>query len=286
MIRASMLPEADLVIVADVEALLCGPQHASGPAAEALLDTTAKGVPLVFCSTRTRAEIEAVQKDLGFVHPFICESGAAVFVPAGYFGAEVLHARRVDGYDVVEFGPRYADVVASLRRRAAAARIDIVAFHNLSAAEIAAECGLSVAAAERAKQREYGEAFRFVRRDNRSLIALRRALRADKLTLTCGGWFEHVGPRIDEGQGISLVRRLFERTRGPVLTVGFGDPLADVSLLRHVDVPITTPLPFLPRSARLLAKACRCATPDEHRLRRRVYQRLDAGRSHLPTACM
>jgi mannosyl-3-phosphoglycerate phosphatase len=280
-----MLPETDLLIFADVEALLCSPRYASGPAAEALLDATAKGVPLVFCSTRTRAEIEAVQKDLGLAHPFICESGAAVFVPVGYFDAGVPNARRVDGYDVVEFGPRYPDVVASLARRAAAARVAIVGFHDLSAAAIAADCGLSLQAAERARRREYGEAFRFVRRDNRDLLALRRALRADGLGLTCGGWFEHVGPIVDEARGIGLVRRLFEQARSPVLTVGFGDPLADVALLRHVDVRITTPLPLLPRSARLVAKSCRCAPATEQRLRRSVHQRLEV-RSHRPTVHM
>lgn len=38
-------------------------------------------VPLVFYSTRTRAELELIQQALGITHPFISESGAAVFFP-------------------------------------------------------------------------------------------------------------------------------------------------------------------------------------------------------------
>ena len=38
-------------------------------------------ITLVFSSHRTRAEIETIRQAIGVFHPFICESGAAAFVP-------------------------------------------------------------------------------------------------------------------------------------------------------------------------------------------------------------
>src|SRR6185503_14509293 len=61
-------------------------------------------VPIVLCSSRTRAEVEAIQQRLGIRHPFVCERGAAAFVPAGYFDFSIAGSRDVAGYHALEFG--------------------------------------------------------------------------------------------------------------------------------------------------------------------------------------
>jgi len=44
-----------------------------------------KGIPIVFCSAKTRAEQEVYRKELQINDPFIVENGGAVFVFQGYF---------------------------------------------------------------------------------------------------------------------------------------------------------------------------------------------------------
>ena len=68
-----------------------------------------RNIPFVLCAGKTRAEIEPIYEGLGVGHPFVCENGAAIFVPRNYFGFELRHAHDVDAYDVVEFGRPYAD---------------------------------------------------------------------------------------------------------------------------------------------------------------------------------
>ena len=116
---------------------------------------------LVFCSARTRAQIESTRQAFGVFHPFVCESGAAAFVPERYFGSDVDNTRKVGGYQAIEFAPPYEQ-----RRRHGAARrptgssIGVMGFNDMSVEQVARECGLSLLEARLAKLREYGEPFR------------------------------------------------------------------------------------------------------------------------------
>ena len=85
------------------------------PGLEALLEA---GIPLVFCTSKTRLETERWRRALANVHPFIVENGGAVYVPEGYFGSGVRFDRRDGGYDVLEFGRPYADSAGRSRRSA------------------------------------------------------------------------------------------------------------------------------------------------------------------------
>lgn len=197
-----------------------------------------EGIALVFCSSHTRAEIESVRQVLGVRHPFICENGAALFVPQQYFGSHTAYARDVAGYHAVEFGRPYTEVVDTLRRTAARLRLDIVGFNDMSVEEVAAECHLSLLQARLAKLREYDEPFRLVDPQADAHRRLSKALDGARLSSTHRGRFDHVGAAVDIGVAARLVTQLYQAARTPVTTVAFGDPVADVALLRGVDVPV------------------------------------------------
>jgi HAD superfamily hydrolase (TIGR01484 family) len=54
-------------------------------AAPALRAAQAKGIPVIFCSSKTSAEIARIRQQLEVRDPFIVENGAAIFTPTGYF---------------------------------------------------------------------------------------------------------------------------------------------------------------------------------------------------------
>jgi predicted mannosyl-3-phosphoglycerate phosphatase (HAD superfamily) len=147
-----MTSELPVVVFSDVDGVLCDPHtHAFADAARALSSIDDMPVSLVLCSNKTRAEIESIQQALGLHHPFVCESGGAAFVPAGYFGFDVPHARDIAGYQAVEFGRPHAEIAQALRRTATRLRVDIVAFSDMSVDEVARETGLSLLQARLAK---------------------------------------------------------------------------------------------------------------------------------------
>jgi len=94
-------------------------------------------------------------------HPFIVENGGAIYVPRGYFPFRCPNSRAEDGYEVIEFGTPYRELVGLLRRAAARAAAG-AGFHDMSVAEIAIRCLLPVFLAERAKQRAHDEPFEVV----------------------------------------------------------------------------------------------------------------------------
>jgi predicted mannosyl-3-phosphoglycerate phosphatase (HAD superfamily) len=44
-----------------------------------------QGIPVVLASQHPAAELMALQKGLGQAHPFVCDGGARMYVPNGYF---------------------------------------------------------------------------------------------------------------------------------------------------------------------------------------------------------
>ena len=115
-----MKPVPSILVFCDLDDTLFEP-HAffiDSAAHRALARIEREHLPLVFSSSKTRAELELIQQELGIHHPFICENGAAVFVPRGYFDFTVAPAIDVAGYEVVEFGKPYTEVVASLQHAA------------------------------------------------------------------------------------------------------------------------------------------------------------------------
>lgn len=207
-------------------------------AAEALALVARSDVPLVFCTSQTRAEIERTHQQLGIRHPFVAENGAAHFVPRGYFPFEVPHVREVAGYDVAEFGRPYADVVDVLHDTAERLGIGVVGFSDMSVEEVALECRVPLMHARLAKLREYDEPFRLKQPDAGDRRRLFRALASARLVGVAGPRYDHVGGAVDREAGVDWLTGLFRRAFGSVVTIGLGDSTNDVALLRRVNVPI------------------------------------------------
>ena len=70
-----MNPGPRVVVFSDVDTILRA-RSFRAPAARAMQFLAAEGIPLVFCSSATRAEIEAVQHELGLRDPFALGDGA------------------------------------------------------------------------------------------------------------------------------------------------------------------------------------------------------------------
>ena len=80
-----MLP-TNLVVFTDLDGTLLDHHSYSWAAAEeALKELERRRVPLVLVTSKTRAEVEALQRKLGSVQPFVTENGGGIFIPHGYF---------------------------------------------------------------------------------------------------------------------------------------------------------------------------------------------------------
>ncbi len=229
-----------LVVVTDVDGtLLDHDTYSFAPAVPALQRLQAEDVPLILCSSKTRAEIEGLQKHLGIAHPFISENGGALFVPDGYFGFPLPGSRRIDGYQAIEFGRPYAELVSALRSAASALRLRVTGFSDMTDEQVAHACNLSLREARLARKREYDEPFSVHDADAASRRLLHALLRERGFRCTAGGRFDHVTGPTDKGRAIGVLRMLYRRAhRRHIVTVGLGDAPNDLCLLREVEIPI------------------------------------------------
>lgn len=228
-----------LLVVTDVDGCLVDHETYSHADADRAIDRLkASGIPLVLCSSKTRAELERLREELGLESPFIVENGGALYVPADLVPQGVPGARYVPGYAVIEFGRPRERVVATLLRTAARLGLEVSTFSGMSVERVAKECGLSLAAARLAKLREYDEPFRLLEPDPVLRDHLRGALRHAGLRCSAGGRFDHVTGGTDKGAPVPTLRRLYAQLLGEVTIVGLGDSLNDLELLSAVDLPV------------------------------------------------
>lgn len=193
------------------------------PAVELL---RSRGIPLVLCSSKTRAEIEHHRRELALDAPFIVENGSAIFIPAP------------QGCSVIELGLPVAEV----RRRLAGLRgelgLDLRGYADLSLAEIRGLTGLDEEGARRASRREYSETLLEGSFTPQALDRLQEALAARGLSGAAGSRFVTVtGRGADKGQATRLLRDLYRRQDPSLISVGLGDGLNDGPMLAAVDLP-------------------------------------------------
>lgn len=77
---------SSLLVFTDLDGtLLDHHTYSFEPALPALNALKEKNIPLIICTSKTRAEIEKWRLELRTDHPFISENGGAIFIPKGYF---------------------------------------------------------------------------------------------------------------------------------------------------------------------------------------------------------
>jgi mannosyl-3-phosphoglycerate phosphatase len=214
------------------------------PAIPALGLIEERGIPLVICTSKTRAEIEKYRIELGNRHPFISENGGGIFIPHGYFGSIALppgmDIELMDGLSVIRLGSRYPD----LRRAVEELRMEgfaITGFGDMTAEEVAALTGLSLDAALLAKEREFDEPFLF-EDTGEDGDRLEHAVRAKGFNLTMGRFF-HILGESDKGRAFSIVADLYREKLGEIITIALGDSPNDIPMLERTDIPILVKKP-------------------------------------------
>ena len=195
-------------------------------------------ITLVFYSHRTRAEMESFRQALGVFHPFICESGAAAFVPGRYFGTDLENARDVAGYQAIEFGAPYGDMVSAVHRLADRLGLGVLGFSDMSVDQVARECGTSLLTARLAKLREYSEPFRLLLANPVAERRMVKAIAVAGLTCSVRGPFHHVGSVSGPGAAVAVLCTLYKVAFGSVMTAGIGDGASGAEVARRVDVAL------------------------------------------------
>ncbi|HHH39410.1 MAG TPA: HAD-IIB family hydrolase [Sedimenticola sp.] len=227
-----------LLIFTDLDGtLLDHDSYSWEPARPALGQIAARGIPLIFVSSKTRSEILDLRRQLENRHPFVTENGSAVYLPAGYFDLDRPHS---DGaLDKRLFSTARSRILQVLERLRSEHGYHFRGFADMSVAELVEATGLTPDAAEKAKQRDCSEPIQWLDGEE-ALQLFRQQLEQEGLRLLRGGRFWHVMGEVDKGDAIRwLIARYRARWPGQRFTsVALGDSPNDLGMLEVVDIPV------------------------------------------------
>lgn len=247
-----------IVIFTDLDGTLLHPKtYSFDTALPALSLIREKNIPLILCSSKTRAEIEVYKPRLGNDYPFISENGGGIFIPEGYFSQTIHKAlfckagslsslakkgekgvvESPEVYYVISLGKPYEEirkVFSDLRERL---NIKVKGFGDMTEKDIAELTGLTVEEASLAKLRDFGEPFVFDGNPDESFL---NAIEASGLNWTQGHFYHVMGDN-DKGKAVSILKGLFEREHGEIHTIALGDGFNDLPMLKEVDQPVLIP---------------------------------------------
>jgi mannosyl-3-phosphoglycerate phosphatase len=231
-----------LVVFSDLDGcLLDATTYEYEAALPALSELERAGVPLVLCSSKTRAEMEVLAARLGLCAPFVVENGGAIVAPHGSL-CEPPGAVLEDGALVVPLGARRPVLVQALGDISVETGLELRGFSQMKPSEVAAWTGLPRHAAVFAMERRYDEPF-VVMGEKPLGNALVEAAERRGLVITRGGRFFHLSGRVDKGLAVRLLAACFGTADRPPRTAALGDAENDLSMLRSVDVPVIVPCP-------------------------------------------
>lgn len=230
------------IIFTDLDGTLLEHRTYSFTAAVPALERVKRdGIPLVLCSSKTRAEIERWREALDNVHPFISENGGGIFIPSSYFSADDLEdvsprAERTDRYYAIVLGTPYR-VLRMVLEEIRQEGFEVVGFGDMDVDQVKELTGLSLEEAQLAQMRDFDEPFTFYGEGAR-LNMLLASIERRGLRYTAGGRLNHLMGDNDKGKAVDVLLRLYQRKFGNIITVALGDSLNDLPMLERVDFPV------------------------------------------------
>lgn len=206
------------------------------PAIPALRLLRRKKIPLVICTSKTRAEVEYYIKKWKLKDPFICENGGAIFIRRNYFNFKYDLKKKIKQYNVIEFGTEYKKIIEVLGRvkKKVKGEGKIIGYSDMSIKQLRKETGLSKLMARLAKIREYDESFKIVG-SKKTVNKIKGLVKKYGLNFIKAGKFYHVLGDSDKGKAVKKLISLYKRQYGRIETIGLGDDENDAPMFEEVD---------------------------------------------------
>lgn len=193
------------------------------------------GVPVVFCSSKTRTEQQALMQTIGIDTLGIVENGSGIYVPAGndtfhHHSATVLP----DGSQLIEFGHSSVRIREAIHSVSNTLGVELAPYSSMSDREIASLTGLTLEAAARARERDFSETLT-ARLEPSQWLEVQSEFAQYDLQCLCGGRFYTVtAQHCNKGTALraTVAAASSSQAEGPELrSIAIGDSFNDIDML-------------------------------------------------------
>lgn len=237
-----------LIIITDLDASFIDENYQYKEATEAINKLSKLGYPLVFNSSKTLIECEALAKELNLTTPLIAENGGVIAVPNNSSLASLCNDSNNQEWKqegdcstlITGLSRKFILNEAHLLREKYGYKFK--GFSDWSSAELSKITGLTHDAAKLAKQRHVSEPILWEdSEDNWEQFNLQ--LQSHSIRTLRGGKFIHLMGPSDKADGLKITRQLYQERYPDVewITVALGDSDNDQSMLQQADIPVIIP---------------------------------------------
>ena len=214
------------------------------PAVAALAAARAASVPVILCSSKTRAEMLVWQERLGIDSPFISENGGAVF----YTGSGPLRRCLPDCFDGMPakvFGRSYPVLRHALEELRRGFGLPVRGLGDMELSEVVRITGLPPEDAERARERDFDEPFVWLTEPKEDeLDFVRHWLSAQRFQFLRGGRLWHLVGGNDKAGAVRWLLNAFAKAGGQrPPSLGLGDSENDLPMLLTVNTGVLVERP-------------------------------------------
>lgn len=207
--------------------------YAPDAAVPALARLKSEGHPLVFCTSKTFAECQALQERMGISGPLIVENGGGIYVPSRLLSPP--GREDIDGWKRISLGVAYTELRKHLTEVRQETGIYLIGLGDAGISLLIDYCGLSHTEAELAMKRDYDEPFLLPGDDPAAVERVTLAFQARWLNVSRGGRFFHLSGNTDKGLAVRILTHLFQEGGHAFETVGLGDSPNDIPMLASVE---------------------------------------------------
>lgn len=222
------------IIFTDLDGtLLDHESYSFKPAEKAINHLKNQNIPLIFCTSKTKAEVEYWRYKIGNTHPFISENGGGIYVPINYFSFPFPYTKEKDGFYLIRLGSSLKELRTVMNK--IESEFNVTSFLNMSIIELMKETNLTKTQAKLALQREFD--IPFIIHNKKQINNIIRVINQSGLHITKGGRFYHLLGKNDKGKSVKDLIKLFHNKFEMIETIGIGDSKNDFPMLNEVDKP-------------------------------------------------
>lgn len=208
-------------------------------------DIVNRGVPIIFCSSKTLVEQRALMGSIGITVPCIVENGAGIYFPDSYSALNDLPGTQtVDGGRLISFGDGSEFIRRQISVVSDALDLDLKPYHEFSDRELSQITGFDEGGARQARNRDFSETLT-ASLDAETWSNINAAFQPMGLHCLPGGRF-HTVTSIDcnKGRALKIVVDGFGAMTGDRWhSIGIGDSANDFEMLDSVDHPYLVQTP-------------------------------------------
>ncbi|MFC1493827.1 HAD-IIB family hydrolase [Thermodesulfobacteriota bacterium] len=193
------------------------------------------GIPVVIVSSKTRAEIEVLQRDMKLNCPFISENGGGIYFPGNFPVDQSIEGILSAGEkSKLILGKPYDYLVSQLDEISMETGIRLKGFSQMSQGEIIKLTGLSREECDRAIKRDFDEPFIILDEDI-DIDTIHFSAENRGLIISEGGRFLHLHGQSDKGKAINRLISIYESMHGRIFSIALGDSPNDFAMFESAN---------------------------------------------------